>query len=442
MTDMDRPILPADMDAERAVLGGLMLAPDRVEDVASRLHPGDFYRRDHALIYRAICELHARHVPVDAVTLADYFTAHGLDNLAGGPAYAIELAHTTPSAANLRAYVDIVCSHAKRRRLIDAAERLARDAYDPTAPLGELIGRGHADLLALEAPGANHEQTMGEAMLGAFDKARKAKAGNPGILTGLRDLDAVLGGLHDGDVTVLAARPGQGKTALLVNLILNIATNDIPAGVFSAEQPAIQLGVRALALRANIDSQRIRTGRLEDSEFQRLNDAANDGAAMPIVIDDRGALSIADVERIARRWKRDGRIGVLLVDYLQRVEASRADRRAPKHERVGEVARSLKNVARELDIPVVVLAQVSREAGSRPGGQPQLCDLSDSSEIEKEADQIISLHQPHDYDAKQPAGVAKLSILKNRHGPVGQITVAWNAPTVRFADYAHGQTQR
>lgn len=436
MNDMDRPSLPVDMEAEKAVLGALMLAPDHIDTVSSRLRVEDFYRRDHQLIFRAITELHARRMPVDSVTLADYFTAHGLDALAGGPAYAIELANNTPSAANVRTYADLVRAAGDRRRLIDCLEQLTRDAYDPTTPMGEVIGRGHADLLALESHGTSHERTMGQAMAAALDMARATKAGDCGIPTGIKALDRLLGGLRGGDVTTAAARPGQGKTALGVNVALHVAAQGVAVGMFSAEQPAEQIGARALSLRANVAGHRIRTGQLQDVEFHRLYDEAREGAALPIVIHDRPLLTIADVERIARRWKRDHNIGLLFVDYAQRVEASRADRRAPKHERVGEVMRGLKNIARELDIPVVVLAQVSREADNRPGGCPQLCDLADSSEIEKESDQIITLHRPYDYDDTQPQALALLSILKNRHGPTGQIKAAWIEDFMRFGNYA------
>jgi replicative DNA helicase len=260
----------------------------------------------------------------------------------------------------------------------------------------------------------------------------------PGVPSGLAKLDHLLGGWHDGDLTILGARPAMGKTAMLVKFMLAAG---VSCGVISAEQPAQQLGARAMSAHSHVDASRFRSGAFEDEDIGRLMRAVSELVEHPCLIYDRSAPSIADVVRMARKWRHNSGIRVLFVDYVQRIEASNADKRTPKHERVGEVVRGLKSLARDLEIPVVALAQVNRDVEKRADKRPNMGDLADSSEIEKEADAVLTLYREAVYfdkggvnERNQPVRphVAEINVEKNRHGPCGYVECIWIPESMRF----------
>lgn len=426
-------IPPHSIDAEQSVIGGLMLAPDRIEVLADKLTPDDFYRKDHRLIYKAVLELAARGQPCDAITLGDWFESNGLAEMMGGASYCIELANSTPSAANITAYAQIVREKSVLRQVIDRSIQLTELAYASESSGVEIVDRGIADLMALQRSETRSEFTLRQAMTMAYAEAERARelGGRiPGISSGLTALDRVLGGWHDSDLVVVGARPAQGKTALL----LNFATAcGLPSGIISAEQPAQQVGARVMSIKSHVPAERMRNGRLEATDYRKLENAVGELVERTCLIYDRSAPTIADVSRMARKWKHQNGIRILFVDYIQRIDSSQASSRANKAEKVGEVVRGLKNLARDLEIPVIALAQVGRQAEGR---QPGMGDLSDSSEIEKEADQILTLFRPGTSDNEASDYEAVISVEKNRHGPTGEIKAAWLPETMRFADHA------
>lgn len=420
-------------DAEQSVLGGLMLSPDKIEALADKLAPADFYQRRHQLIYRAMLELSARGEPCDAVTLGDWFESNGLGEVSGGLAYCAELADTVPSAANITAYAQIVREKSVLRQVIDQAAQLQERAYSSESSGVDLVDQGIANLMALQKVEARSEFTLRQAMTMAYAEAERAKelGGRiPGISSGLTDLDRVLGGWHDSDLIVIGARPAQGKTALLLNFATSCA---LPSGIISAEQPAQQVGARVMSIKSQVPAERMRNGRFETHDLRKLENAVGELCDRTCLIYDRSAPTIADVSRIARKWKQQSGIRVLFVDYVQRIESSQTSSRANKAEKVGEVVRGLKNLARDLEIPVVALAQVGRQADGR---QPGMGDLSDSSEIEKEADQILTLYRPSTSDDSADESEAVISVEKNRHGPCGEIKTVWMPETMRFVNRA------
>jgi replicative DNA helicase len=425
---------PHSIEAEQAVLGGLMLAPTRADAVMERLSEGDFYRRDHQAIFRAICELSGRGQPYDAVTMAEWFQSHNLSDLVGGASYVIELANATPSAANIVAYADIVSRKSTLRHLIDIATDAASAAFDGSSD-GSLVDDVIGKLMALQKIDTRHEYTLRQAMTMAYKAAQEAKARGgaiAGISSGLMDLDEILGGWHDSDLTVIGARPSMGKTALLLNFAIACK---VPSGIISAEQPAQQVGGRVMAIESGVHVVKMRSGNFDDDDLPRLANAVARLVETPCMVYDRSAPTIADVTRIARKWKQEMGLKILFVDYVQRIEGS--DRREKKYERVGEVVRGLKDLARDLNIPVVSLGQVGRQVESRPDKRPHMGDLSDCSEIEKEADEILMLYRDEVYHEDSPdKGVAELLIEKNRHGPTGLVRSAWIAPSMRFESYA------
>lgn len=424
---------PHSIDAEQAVLGGLMLAPDKIETLADKLSEQDFYRKDHRMIWRAVLELTGRGQPCDAVTLGDWFDNNGLAELIGGGSYCIELSNSTPSTANIAAYAQIIREKSVLRLVIDQATQLVESAYGNESSGVELVDRGITQLMALQKVEARSEFTLRQAMTMAFAEAERAKelGGRiPGIASGLTALDRILGGWHDSDLVVIGARPAQGKTALL----LNFATAcSLPSGIISAEQPAQQVGARVMSIKSHVPAERMRNGRFDTGDLKKLGGAVEELCDRTCLIYDRSAPTIADVSRMARKWRQQNGIRVLFVDYIQRIDASQTSSRANKAEKVGEVVRGLKNLARDLEIPVIALAQVGRQAEDR---QPGMGDLSDSSEIEKEADQILTLFRPGTADENASDYDAVISVEKNRHGPCGEVKTAWLAETMRFTDYA------
>lgn len=425
---------PHSIEAEQAVLGMLMIAPDKIDTLADKLAESDFYRKDHRAIWRAMTELSARGQPCDAITLGDWFEANGLDDAIGGSSYLIDLANSTASAANVTAYAQIVREKSVRRMVIDSATELAEAAYQPDTGAVELVDRGIAELMSLQKVESRSEFTLRQAMFAAYEAAQAAKelGGRiPGIPSGLTRLDRVLGGWHDSDLVVVAARPAMGKTALLLNFLVSAW---VPSGLVSAEQPADQIGARVMSIKSHVPAEKLRNGRHDVGDLKRLERAIGELVDRTCMIYDRSAPTIADVSRMARKWKQQNGMRILFVDYIQRIEATKTGRNANKAEKVGEVVRGLKNLARDLQIPVIALAQVGRQADGR---QPTMADISDSSEIEKEADQILTLYRPSVDDANAEPGEAIVSVEKNRHGPTGIVRAAWIADSMRFEDLAH-----
>lgn len=425
---------PYSRDAEQGVLGGLMLAPDRLDEVAGVLEEADFYERRHQAIWRAMSQLVARGQPVDAITLGEWFAANEMGDTVGGIAYMAELANNTPSAINVTGWARMVREKATLRRIIGHSEEMLARAWAPDAEAAGLLDADIAGLMGMQRTEARCEYTLTQAMNLAYAEAEAARdrgGAIPGITTGLRELDAALGGWHDGDLTVIGARPAMGKTALMLNFAVACP---FACGIISAEQPAQQIGARIMSIRSNIAARKMRTGKFEADDYRRLEHAVADLSDRTCLIYDRSAPTIADVSRVVRRWVQQSRIRMAFVDYTQRIAAHETRASANRAEKVGEVVRGLKNLARDLRIPVVALAQVGRQAEGR---QPTMADFSDSSEIEKEADQAITLNRRGVYDENADPGVATLALEKNRHGPTFKIDVAWMPESMQFGDLAH-----
>jgi replicative DNA helicase len=430
-------IPPSSVEAEQAVIGGLMLVPDKIEAVSTNLAVDDFYRKDHQMIYRAMLELSGRGQPCDAVTLGDWFDANGFAEMMGGGSYLIDLASTTPSAANIEAYAEIVREKSVRRQVIDKGTAMVEQAYGSDSDAVSLVDGSITELMALQKIEARAEFSITQVLTAAYAEAQRARELGttiPGIPTGLGRLDYVLGGWHDSDLVVVGARPAMGKTALLLNFLVSCK---VKCGLISAEQPMQQIGARLLSLKSHVDAEKMRSGRFRDEDYGRLQNAIAELTDRTIQVYDRSSPTIADVTRMARKWKHECGIRILFVDYIQRIKAVQTSKNANKSERVGEVVQGLKNLARDLEIPVIALAQVSRSVDSREDKQPGMGDLSDSSEIEKEADQVITLYRPYVHDENAEPALAILSIEKNRHGATGVVKAAWIAESMRFEEYGY-----
>jgi replicative DNA helicase len=425
---------PRSIEAEQSVLGGMMLTPAAYDLVADLIREDDFFSRKHRVLFRAIVDLAEKGLPFDAVTIGEWLMTKDMDDMVGGASYVVELANATPSAANIKAYAAIVREKAILRRIINASMEAAARAFEPDATPA-LLDDVIANLMAVQGGNETAEVTLRAAEHAAWDDARAAydRGGAiAGITTGLVDMDDITGGWHDSDLNIVGGRPGMGKTAALVGCVMAAARSGKRVGVISAEMSAPQFGVRSLASSAQVAGRGFRTGQFEDEEWSRILKAITANNSLPVTILDRSRPSIYEVARTARRWKKQGRLDVLFVDYIQRLTA----RGEKRNERIGEIAVGLKTIARDLNIPVIALSQVNREVERRTNKVPTMSDLSDSSELEKEADSVALLYR-HGYyepDCKEPNRV-EIHFDKNRHGPVGSLEVLWLPASMAFVNY-------
>lgn len=432
--------LPHSIDAEQSVIGALMLDPSRLDRVAGRLVESDFYRADHRLIYASILKLAGRNQPVDGVTLGEWFAAQGLADSIGdedyrGVGYLYHLANTQASAANVGAYAEIVREKSLLRRVIDGCARVIEMAYNPGDKTAEqLIDSTVGGMMRLHKAEQNVECNLHEALGRAFDhilRVHELDGALPGLTTGLEKLDEHLGGFHPGDLVVIGGRPSMGKTAMLIGMARAAALTQASIGIVSGEQPAQQLGMRFLALASQVPASRMRSAKFDGNDWPMLSGAVAAERTLPVQIMDRSSPTISEVARLARRWKREHGIKALYVDYLQRMQAPGEKR----WEQVAVIARGLKDIARDLDIPVIALAQVKRDVELRSDKRPRMADLCDSSEIEKEADQILTIYRDDYYHADSKfKGTVEILIDKNRHGETAFCRLAWLAQTMRFAN--------
>jgi replicative DNA helicase len=425
---------PQSVEAEQAVLGGLMLDPKALARVT--LDESDFYRRDHALIYRAICDLESLGRPYDAVTLGEWFDARGMSSQVEGGSYLIHLASTTPGASNIRAYAEIVRDKAVRRRVIEIASEAVSSAYGGGVDTAALADTAVRDLMALQKADTGCEFTMQQAAKLAWEDAALAHETQGtirGVSTGFDRMDARLGGWHKGDLIFIGARPAMGKTALMVNLALNAASAGHVVGVISGEQSAMQIGQRSIAAQSGVHAERLRNGDIDDEAWPRLTSAMAKLIERQVRIYDRSAPTLDEVCRVARRWKQEHGMAVLFVDYLQRIRFPKAQSRIDE---VSEVARGLKTLARDLDVPVVSLAQVKADVDKRDEKRPSLGDIANSDEATREADMIAFLFRESAYHDQADRHAAELNVEKYRHGPTGRFRLHFAPETMLFGDVA------
>src|SRR6478752_9527533 len=436
---------PQSVEAEQAVIGGLMLAPEAIDRVGDLLTEVDFYRRDHRLIYRGIRELSEKNKPFDAVTLGEWFEVNGLSEQIGGPSYLIELASTTPSAANIRAYAEIVREKSVLRQLIEAGTEIVNDGFQPEGrdsqevlsaaemkvfKIAEQGRRGRADFTPLR-----------EAMKDAFQilQERYENQGSvTGLPTGFHDFDEMTAGLQPTDLIILAARPALGKTTLALNIAEYAAMKTKKAvAVFSMEMSASQLALRLISSVGRVNATRLRTGQLEDEDWSRVTGAIRQLREAKVFIDDTPALSPDILRAKARRLKREHDLGLIVIDYLQLMAVpGTGENRATE---ISEISRSLKALAKELNVPVIALSQLNRSLETRTDKRPVMADLRESGAIEQDADVIVFIYRDEYYNKENSPdkGLAEVIIGKQRNGPTGSIKLKFFGEYTRFDNLAH-----
>lgn len=437
---------PHSIEAEQAVLGGLMLDNDTWDRVQEHVSDGDFYRHDHRLIFRAIARLVERNVPFDAVTLSEQLDNQGLLAQVGGLAYLGELAKNIPSVANIRAYAQIVRERATLRELIRVSNDIADSAYTPKGRDGaELLSEAERLIFEIaEARPKNGGPVMIKDVLTntleRIDQLFNAGDAITGLSTGFTDLDEQTSGLQPADLIVVAGRPSMGKTTFAMNLVENaLMRSDKAVLVFSLEMPSESIATRMLASLGRVDQTKVRNGNLDDDDWPRLTSAVNLLSERKLFIDDTAGISPAEVRSRARRLAREhGEIALIMVDYLQlmQVPGFKSDNRVNE---ISEISRSLKALAKEFNCPVVALSQLNRSLEQRPNKRPVMSDLRESGAIEQDADIIMFVYRDEVYhpDSEQK-GVAEIIIGKQRNGPIGTVRLAFLGKFSRFENLAPG----
>ena len=433
---------PHSVPAEQSVLGGLMLDNDAWDQVADRVSDEDFYRRDHRLIFRAIRDLAENGKPLDVVTLAEKLEKTRELNDAGGLAYLGALAKDTPSAANIRAYADIVRKHSVLRQMVRIGTDIANAAYFPE-------GRESKDLLDFAEQQVFQIAEQGNRGKRGFTRIKdlltKAvdridhlfQLDNPitGVPTGFNDFDEMTAGLQPSDLVIIAGRPSMGKTTFAMNIAENAAIkHKVPVAVFSMEMPGEQLAMRMMSSLGRIDQHKVRTGKLDDDDWPRLTSAVSILAEAPLFIDDTPALSPTDLRARARRLKREHDLGMIVIDYLQLMQV--AGNRENRATEISEISRSLKALAKELHVPVIALSQLNRSLEQRPNKRPVMSDLRESGAIEQDADMIVFIYRDEVYNEDSPdKGTAEIIVGKQRNGPIGMKRLTFLGKYTRFENF-------
>ena len=436
---------PHSIEAEQAVLGGLMLAPESYDRVNEQLNEGDFYRRDHQMIYRAIRELSERDRPFDAVTLGEWFESQGKLELVGDGAYLIELASTTPSAANIAAYAEIVRDKAVLRQLIQVGTDIVNDGFQPEGrDSSELLSAAEKSVFAIAEQGARGRTdfvAMPGALKDAFEELRNRfeNGGNiTGLPTGYADFDAMTAGLQPTDLIILAARPAMGKTTFALNIAEYAAIKSKKGvAVFSMEMSASQLAMRLISSNGRINASRLRTGQREDEDWSRVTGAIRMLKETKIFIDDTPGVSPEVLRSKCRRLKREHDLGLIVIDYLQLMSVpGNSENRATE---ISEISRSLKGLAKELNVPVIALSQLNRSLETRTDKRPVMADLRESGAIEQDADMIVFIYRDDYYNKENSPdkGLAEIIIGKHRGGPTGSCKLKFFGEYTRCDNLSH-----
>lgn len=434
---------PHSIEAEQSVLGGLLLDNQAWDQIGDVLRAEDFYRQDHRLLFHSISELIERSQPCDVITLSEWLKNKQLLEDAGGLAYITGLARNTPTAANIKAYADVVRERSVLRQLIRVGTDIASSAYQPEGrSSGELLDEAEKRVFEIAEQGARGQRSFVDMknLLGrVVDRIDHLfEQDNPitGLPSGFADFDGLTSGLQPADLVIAAGRPSMGKTTFAMNIAEHVAIKRrIPVAVFSMEMPGEQLAMRMMSSLGHIDQHRVRTGRLEDDDWPRLTSAVSLLTEAPLFIDDTPALSPSELRARARRLMQEqGGLGLILIDYLQLMQVP--GHRENRATEISEISRNLKAVAKELNVPVLALSQLNRSLEQRPNKRPVMSDLRESGAIEQDADVIVFIYRDEVYNEDSPdKGTAEIIIGKQRNGPIGTVRLTFRGQYTRFENY-------
>jgi replicative DNA helicase len=427
---------PQNLEAEQSVLGSILLDNEVYAAIEGMLTAEQFYKESHRKLYRVFEKLARRGEPIDLVTVTEELRQSNELESIGSVPYLIGLADSVPTAAYAENYAKIVAEKAVLRDLIGASGQIMQTAYDQAMPLEQILDKAESSIFELATNKRSHNfQGMGGLMTETFAQINELFT-NPDPITGLRmgfkELDMMTAGLQPSSLNVLAARPSMGKTAMALTIGQNAALRDGKTiGVFSLEMSAVQLVTRMLCSESRVDMSRVRNGQLSERDFQRLADTAGRMSEAKVFIDDNAEMTVMELRSRARRLMAEHGLGLVIIDYLQLMSGSN------KSAEISVISRGLKALARELDIPVLVLSQLSRAVESRPNKRPMLSDLRESGAIEQDADLVMFIYRDEYYDQQsEKQGIAEIIIGKQRNGPVGTVDLQFHSAHVRFNDLA------
>jgi replicative DNA helicase len=439
---------PHSIEAEQSVLGGLMLDNRAWDSICDMISEEDFYRRDHRLIFRAIRELSAEASPLDVVTVSEWLERCGELESAGGLSYLGAIANHVPSAANIKQYAAIVRERSVLRQLIRVSTEIGNSAFNREGrEITEILDSAEQLVFQIAEQGSRTQSAAHSIkdlltrVTERIDQLYHQDSPYTGIQTGFSDFDEMTSGLQNSDVIIIAGRPSMGKTSFAMNIAENAAIKaKVPVAIFSMEMPGEQLVMRMLSSLGRIDQHKVRTGRLEDDDWPRLTSAMSILSEASLYIDDTPALTPTDLRARARRIKREHGLGLIMIDYLQlmQVPGTKENRTTE----ISEISRSLKALAKELNVPVVALSQLNRSLEQRPNKRPVMSDLRESGAIEQDADVIVFIYRDEVYHEDSPEkGKAEIIIGKQRNGPIGAVTLTFHGQYTRFDNYIDDRYQ-
>ena len=439
---------PHSVEAEQSVIGGLLLENEALDKVADILSPNDFYRHDHKTIYLHIAKLVEHNKPADIVTVAESLENNAELSEVGGLAYLATLAQSTPTAANIRRYAEIVHERAVMRQLVTVGSGIAESAYLPNGrDAQQLLDEAEAKIFQIAEGGRKSSEGFTDIKVLLPQVADRIdmlfSRDNPsdvtGIPTGFADLDSMTSGLQPGDLVIVAGRPSMGKTAFAINIAENVALDTgLPVAIFSMEMPSTQLAMRMIGSVGRLDQHRMRTGKLEDEDWEKLTTALGKLNEAPVFIDEGSGLSSFDVRARARRLHRQcGKLGLIVLDYLQLMTAPAGRQQENRATEISEISRSLKALAKELNVPLIAISQLNRSVDQRPDNRPVMSDLRESGAIEQDADIIMFVYRDEYYHPdRQDKGTAEIIIAKQRNGPIGRVRLTFLGQHTRFENFA------
>ncbi|AWV90930.1 replicative DNA helicase [Bradymonas sediminis] len=443
--DLTIRVPPHNEDAERSLLGAILLDNRVLDEILSRLSVEDFYREPHRHIFRAMADLHRRSEPVDVITLADHLAAENRLEAVGGPSFLARLSNAVPSAANAAQYGEIVRRKSALRKFIATADTLVQDAYADVPDVTEFMDEVERQLFAITQSGVKKDySSMREVIQSAFTQIESLYNKSEhitGVPSGFADLDEMTAGWQRSDLIIVAARPAMGKTSFTLNMAAHAAiSRGIPAVFFSLEMSNEQLAIRLLCSEARVDQSKLRRGNMNDQEWAKLIKAAGSLSEAQIFLDDTPALPIMEFRSKCRRLKAEHDIGIIFIDYLQLMRGSGGPNGSREQE-ISEISRNLKAVAKELNVPVIALAQLNRGVESRADKRPMMSDLRESGAIEQDADIITFIYRDEVYNPDtEEKGVAEIIIGKHRNGSIGSVKLRFFGPITRFENLAPDMT--
>lgn len=440
MSNEKLKIPPQSTESEMALLGSILLRPESINEILDIVSLNHFYSDRHKKIYETMLELFSKSIPIDLISLSSRLKERKILDQVGGKSYLSEIIESVPSSVNIVHYADIVIKKSVTRSLIDASHEIGAMGYNEEHDLESLLDAAEKKIFAVTNRSTKKnffslKETLPEAWE-RLEKLHKSKDELRGIPTGFKSLDNTLAGFQKSDLIILAARPSMGKTSLALDIARNVAVgNSIPTLIFSLEMSAQQLIDRMLAAQAQVDAWKLRTGKLtHEDDFNRIRDSLDVLANAPVFVDDKPGNNIVSMRSTARRLKSEKNLGLIIVDYLQLMVPTQNKNNDNMVQQVTEISRSLKSLARELDVPVIALSQLSRAVEQR-GGRPRLSDLRDSGSIEQDADVVMFIHREDKYNENSDKpNIAEIMIEKHRNGPTGRVELYFDDKKTTFRD--------